>query len=151
MEPFLLRPCLYGLGYPRQPFPSRQLYGAFIWSCGCQVLSSFPSTWPNITPYKHWQFFFRMETLLSFFHSLPSILFKFQWRNSPRGGYITNGNKFNPNHDGAKTSPVIFHFKFLLAVLSSSCFWAGSVLESTLSPRKWILQKCSKQQCLQVK
>ena len=29
----LLRPCLYGLGYPRQPSPSRQLYGAFIWSC----------------------------------------------------------------------------------------------------------------------
>ena len=28
-----LRPCLYGLGYPRQPFPSRQLCGAFIWSC----------------------------------------------------------------------------------------------------------------------
>ena len=28
-----LRPCLYGLGCPRQPSPSRQLYGAFIWSC----------------------------------------------------------------------------------------------------------------------
>ena len=28
-----LKPCLYGLGYPRQPSPSRQLYGAFIWSC----------------------------------------------------------------------------------------------------------------------
>ena len=30
---FDLRPCLYGLVYPRQPSPSRQLYGAFIWSC----------------------------------------------------------------------------------------------------------------------
>ena len=28
-----VRPRLYGLGYPRQPSPSRQLYGAFIWSC----------------------------------------------------------------------------------------------------------------------
>ena len=28
-----LRPRLYGLGYPRQPFRSRQLCGAFIWSC----------------------------------------------------------------------------------------------------------------------
>ena len=32
-EKDVLRPCLYGLGYPRQPSPSRQLYGAFIWSC----------------------------------------------------------------------------------------------------------------------
>ena len=32
-EKHVLRPCLYGLGYPRQPSPSRQLYGAFIWSC----------------------------------------------------------------------------------------------------------------------
>ena len=36
------RPCLYGLGYPRQPSPSRQLYGAFIWSL--RVVTAVPSS-----------------------------------------------------------------------------------------------------------
>ena len=30
---------LYGLGYPSQPSPSRELYGAFTWSCELQQLS----------------------------------------------------------------------------------------------------------------
>ena len=36
-------------------------------------------------------------------------------------GYGSNRNKYHPNHDGAKTTQVIFHFKF------SSCTFVVSI------------------------